>query len=305
MGCARAFGLGKLRTIHLAFWICTRRPFFAGVVMNCSSPEALPSSPGPSPMQRPAHAYLGVSRYDTVDALRGLAMLWMTAFHFGFDLSHFGFWPQNFRADPFWTTQRTLIVSLFLFCAGMGQAIALQQGQGWHRFGRRWMQVVACAVLVSAGSFLMFPQSFIHFGVLHGLAVMLLIARCTAGWGAWLWLAGLVAWALPSMVGYLLAGAWADAAPVFNSRALNWLGLVSRKPYTEDYVPVFPWLGVLWWGLAIGQWILGCRNRWMLASLPRVAQPLAVLGRHSLSYYMLHQPIMLGALVAVTWIVGR
>ena len=78
-------------------------------------------------------------RYAAVDALRGLAMVWMTVFHFCFDLSHFGLWPQNFRADPFWTTQRTFIVSLFLFCAGLGQAIALYQGQGWLRFGRRWL----------------------------------------------------------------------------------------------------------------------------------------------------------------------
>ena len=48
---------------------------------------------------------LATRRYDTVDALRGVAMVWMTVFHFCFDLSHFGLWPQNFRVDPFWTTQ--------------------------------------------------------------------------------------------------------------------------------------------------------------------------------------------------------
>src|SRR3989344_5514389 len=141
-------------------------------------------------------------RYDSVDALRGLAMVWMTVFHFCFDLSHLGFWPQNFRADPFWTSQRTVIVSLFLFCAGLGQAIALHQGQGWARFGRRWLQIAGCALLVSAGSFVMFPHSFIHFGVLHGMAVMLLIARCTAGRGRWLRLAGVVGGAACRQMGH-------------------------------------------------------------------------------------------------------
>lgn len=242
-------------------------------------------------------------RYDSVDALRGLAMVWMTVFHFCFDLSHLGFWPQNFRADPFWTSQRTVIVSLFLFCAGLGQAIALHQGQGWARFGRRWLQIAGCALLVSAGSFVMFPHSFIHFGVLHGMAVMLLIARCTAGWGRWLWLAGLVAVALPSVAHQLLAGAWADAAPWFNGRALNWLGLVSRKPFTEDYVPVLPWLGVLWWGLAAGQWAMAAgRGHWLGWRLPQGLHLLALLGRWSLSYYMVHQPVMIGLLMAVGWI---
>lgn len=121
-------------------------------------------------------------------------MVWMTAFHFCFDLSHFGYWPQDFRADPLWTVQRTLIVSLFLGCAGLGQAVAWQRQVGWARFARRWSQITACALLVTVGSFLMFPRSFIYFGVLHGMAVMLVITRLTAGWGRWLWLAGLLHW---------------------------------------------------------------------------------------------------------------
>ncbi|MFY3386367.1 heparan-alpha-glucosaminide N-acetyltransferase [Paracidovorax sp. MALMAid1276] len=246
------------------------------------------------------------SRYDTVDALRGFAMVWMTVFHFCFDLSHFGYWPQNFRADPFWTVQRTAIVSLFLFCAGLGQAIAWQQGQGWARFARRWLQVAGCALLVTAGSVVMFPQSFIYFGVLHGMAVMLIVARLTAGWGRWLWLAGLVAVALPPTAHALLSGPWADASAWFNSKPLNVLGLVSRKPYTEDYVPVLPWLGVLWWGLAAGQWALRQRGgSWLTVPLAAPLAPLAVLGRWSLSYYMLHQPVMIGLLVAAGWMLGR
>lgn len=242
----------------------------------------------------------GAKRFDAVDALRGLAMVWMTVFHFCFDLSHFGFWQQNFRTDPLWTTQRTVIVSLFLFCAGLGQAIACHQGQGWRRFGRRWAQITGCALLVTAGSFVMFPQSFIYFGVLHGMVVMLLIARCTANWGAWLWLAGLVAVALPPLAEHVLNGVLSEAAPWFNGWALNWLGLVSRKPFTEDYVPIFPWLGLLWWGLATGQSILVRWPVWLQQALPGGLRPFASLGRWSLSYYMLHQPVMMGFLMAVT-----
>jgi uncharacterized membrane protein len=80
-------------------------------------------------------------RYDAIDALRGAALLWMTAFHLGFDLNHFGYWQQDYYRDPLWTTQRTCILSLFLFCAGLGQAVALHQGQTAARFWRRWAQI--------------------------------------------------------------------------------------------------------------------------------------------------------------------
>lgn len=272
----------------------------SGPVLSLSSPTPFSVAPFPSNA-----APVRSRRYGTVDTLRGLAMVWMTIFHFCFDLSHFGLWPQNFRLDPFWTMQRTVIVSLFLFCAGMGQAIAVHQGQGWLRFGRRWLQIVGCALLVSAGSFAMFPQSFIYFGVLHGMAAMLLIARCTAGWGNWLWLAGLVAVALPPLAQHLLTGVSAEIAPILNGRLINWLGLVSRKPFTEDYVPVLPWLGVLWWGVALGQWTVGRRNPWMLQTVPLFLKPVATLGRWSLSYYMLHQPVMIGLLMLASWTMGR
>jgi uncharacterized membrane protein len=242
-------------------------------------------------------------RYDRIDALRGAALLWMTVFHFGFDLNHFGYWQQDFYRDPFWTVQRTLILSMFLFCAGLGQAVALHQGQSWRRFWRRWLQIAGCAVLVTAGSALMYPGSFIFFGVLHGMAVMLLVVRLTARWGPWLWGTGALAIAIAHAASAGLQGsAW---APAFNSGALSWLGLVTVKPVTEDYVPVLPWLGVMWWGMAAGQWLMRRPPAWLGRPLPTApGRGMALLGRWSLSWYMLHQPAMIGTLVLVGWARG-
>ena len=227
-------------------------------------------------------------RLDRLDALRGLAIGWMVLFHLGFDLNHFGLVPkQNFYTDPLWTVQRTCIVSLFLFCAGVGQAIALSQGQGWPRFWRRWSQVAGCALLVTAGSYLMFPRSFITFGVLHGIALMLIVTRLTAGWGRWLWLAGLVAIVLPRVA----------ATPALEGPGFDWIGLVTRKPITEDYVPLLPWLGVMWWGLAAGRWLLAHRPDVLGGRLGAGLHPFAMAGRWPLSIYMLHQPLFIGILM--------
>jgi uncharacterized membrane protein len=228
-------------------------------------------------------------RFDRLDALRGLAIVWMALFHFSFDLNHLGFLrpPQNFYADPFWTAQRSAIVSLFLFCAGLGQAVAWHAGQGWPRFWKRWAQVAGCAVLVSAGSALMFPRSWISFGVLHGIAVMLVLCRCCAGLRWWLWPLGALALSMPL---------WAQHA-FFDTRWTNWVGLVTRKPVTEDFVPVLPWLGVMLWGQAAGQWLLVNRRTALAGGLPRLLRPLALLGRWSLSFYMVHQPVLIGALM--------
>lgn len=232
----------------------------------------------------------GPLRFDRLDVLRAVAVVWMAVFHFCFDLNHYRFITQNFYTDPFWTVQRACIVSLFMFCVGFGQAIATQQGQGWPRFWRRWAQVAGCALLVSIGSWLMFPRSFISFGVLHAIALLLIVMRLSARAGRWLWPLGLLALVLPQFVQH----------PWFDTRWTNWVGLVTHKPIAEDYAPLLPWLGVVWWGLAAGQWVLARRRGWVAGPVPAALQPLAALGRWSLSFYMLHQPFLIGALMLVS-----
>jgi len=230
-------------------------------------------------------------RYGRLDALRGMAIVWMALFHLAFDLNHFGWLSpkQNFYTDPLWTVQRSCIVSLFLFVAGLSLAVALQAGQGWPRFWRRWAQIAGCALLVSLGSALMFPGSWISFGVLHGIALMLVLARLAAPLKQGLWLLGALCIALPFWV----------QSPFFDSRWTNWVGLVTRKPVTEDFVPLLPWLGVMLFGLAAGQGLLRHGPGWLGGPLPAAARPLALLGRWSLSFYMLHQPVFIGLLMAL------
>jgi uncharacterized membrane protein len=236
-------------------------------------------------------AQVSTSRFDRLDALRGFAMVWMALYHFAFDLNHFGWLQprQNFYGDFLWTGQRTVILSLFLFCAGLALATALHAGQPWPRFWRRWAQIAGCALLVSLGSALMFPQSWISFGVLHGIALMLVLGRLAAPLRGGLWPLALLCLLLPQFV----------SSPFFDSRWTNWVGLVTRKPVTEDFVPLLPWFGVLLGGLACGEWLLRARPQWLAGPLRPGLRPLAVLGRWSLSFYLLHQPVLVGALLAL------
>ena len=223
------------------------------------------------------------SRFGGVDSLRGLAILWMMTFHFSFDLNWFGFIHTDFYTNPVWLWQRIAIVSLFLFTAGLTQTFTDVRGRDDRHVWRRWAQIVGCSLLVTAGSYAVFPESFIYFGILQGVAAMLLLHRLLfRRLRAWVLVLAPLAIAAPLLWGH----------PFFNPPAWNWTGLITHKPVTEDYVPLLPWIGVLWIGAGVG-WLLAPSRFAVLRHVPAV-RPLAFLGRWPLTIYMLHQPVLVG-----------
>ncbi|MGE0081447.1 MAG: DUF1624 domain-containing protein [Thiohalomonadaceae bacterium] len=233
-------------------------------------------------------------RYQAVDMLRGAAIALMIAFHLCFDLMYFGVLRVNIYRDPFWVGARMSIVTLFLLTMGASLYLATCRGINWPRFWRRVARIAAGAAAVSAGTYLVFPRSWIFFGVLHFIALASVLALPFRR-GYWLNLAlGLA---------LVAVGLWV-AHPFFNQPGLNWIGLVTRKPLTEDYVPLLPWFGVVLIGLWLGRTVYGRATVPAWATRQRhgrLARMLAFAGRHSLLIYLVHQPVLFGGL----WVMMR
>ena len=230
-------------------------------------------------------------RIELLDALRGLAVVFMMVFHFCFDLTQFGWTQSNFYTDPFWLNARVLIVSLFVSIAGMSFSLANAPNIHWQSFFRRNATLLANTLLVSAGSYLMFPQSWIFFGILHFMLVASLLGLVflRLGYSNAIIGVGIVLFSL------------VFSYPLFDTPALQWVGLMTHKPITEDYAPLLPWFGVFLIGMAIGTYLV--RNSCALRqSLPPSVTPLLRLGKHSLLVYMLHQPLFIGGMIAVMYL---
>jgi len=237
----------------------------------------------------------GISqRLPLVDLLRGLAVGLMVAYHFCYDLDYFGLADFDFYREPFWLYARGLIVGLFLLLVGVSLVLATAEEVRWPAFGRSLGILMLCALLISGVSYIQFTQRWIFFGVLHFIAVasvlgLLFIRRY---WFNLITGAGLLG------LGLLYQHA------AFDQPALQWLGLMTFKPATEDYVPLLPWFGVVLIGMFMGQSVP--RHASLRGWLSRPVQHplgrwLVVSGRHSLGVYLLHQPVLMGVLwLAVT-----
>jgi uncharacterized membrane protein len=224
-------------------------------------------------------------RLDGLDALRGVAIVAMIVYHFGFDLRYFGLVRWDFEHDIRWLAARTAILSSFLLIAGISATLARRDAAADARWPRHVAVIAGAALLVTGASAMMFPRSFIWFGVLHAIAVSLLLARPLIDRPRIALVAGIIVIA----AGILLS------SPHFDNRMLGWLGFMTGKPVTEDYVPLFPWAGVLLLGVAAGHALIA-DNFAMLAPLSRLPRALRFLGRHSLAVYLVHQPLLLGLL---------
>ena len=227
-------------------------------------------------------------RYPFIDGLRGVAIVLMMAYHFTFDLNYFNVVHIDFNHNHFWLSARALIVSMFLGLVGVSLYLANGSGFNKQRFWRRIGILVLCALGVSVASYIMFPRTMIFFGILH----FIIVGRLLGVLFVRFYWTNLALGCVVILVGLLAHDA------LFNQPALQWVGLMTHKPATEDYVPLFPWFGVVLIGIFLGKYIYSGPvpdfGRWQ-GNTP-IGHVLTLAGRNSLLIYMSHQPLFIGIL---------
>ena len=126
---------------------------------------------------------------------------------------------------------------------GISLILATANGFNSRRYLRRLAWLSAAAVIVSLSSRILFSDSWIFFGVLHFIFIASILGLAflrfywvNLGLGSLLILLGLTL-----------------QYPLFDHPWLQWVGLMTHKPITEDYVPLLPWFGVVLLGLFLGK----------------------------------------------------
>ncbi len=250
-------------------------------------------------MPRSATDLLSPRRLAIVDALRGLALLAMVAYHACWDLVLFGLAAFALYDDPIWLSFRTAVASGFLFLVGVSLVLARRAGHSSIWLVRRFIVLAACAAGISLASLVFAPASPVHFGILHHIAMASLVGWVLVPVPRWVLVAGgVAAWSLPEVVSH----------SVFDTRWLDWIGLATRFPNSVDFVPLLPWGGAVLFGLAVGKSLDGLSVRWPgLAAWQPAQMPgraLVWLGRHSLVLYLVHQPVLMALIGATVILVG-
>ena len=106
-----------------------------------------------------------------IDIFRGWAILLMVIFHFSFDLDYFNIIDFHIQSSTFFTWFRFVIVSMFLLTVGMSLKLAHQKKINWSSLKQRAFYLGVSALLVSISSYIIFPNTWIYFGILHFILV--------------------------------------------------------------------------------------------------------------------------------------
>ena len=167
----------------------------------------------------------------------------MIGYHFAFDLRYFGVIRTDFEHDPFWLACARAILSSFLLLAGVSLVLAdrARRAAGALLAARR----DDCR-LRAAGERrqLRALSEDVHLvrraARDRDLADRWRVRSC-----------GGPALAAAIGVAVIVAGT-AFAHPAFDNARARLDRLHDRQANTEDYVPLFPWTGVVFVGIALG-----------------------------------------------------
>ena len=250
--------------------------------MQASKPTAGPRAAG--------------SRYALLDEVRGLALVSMMIYHAVWDLVYiFGVWAPWFfgvGADAWQQITCCVFILLSGFCLPLGS-----------RPVRRGLVVFGAGALVTAVTALLMPEDLVLFGVLTFLGAAMILTGLLrpvldrlSAWAGFALGAALFALTYHINSGFLgIERLWTLPLPgaLYQGWLMTFLGFPGAGFYSTDYFSLIPWLFLYWAGYYLHRLVGRARMEPLRRS---VCPPLGWMGRRSLLLYLLHQPVIYGAL---------
>lgn len=218
-----------------------------------------------------------------IDFLRVFAICMMIAYHFAYDINSILGVNINFMSGFwYWFSKFS---GIFIFVSGISAGFSrkvLQNG----------IKLLVVAIGISAVTYFVLDGLFIRFGVIHFLAVCMLL---------YLLLQKLNVWVLGSLVVGI-----ALLTPVVRQASVStWLllplGLTYPGYNSVDYFPLFPYLAVFILGI-IAYKLYYHKGR-SIFPINLKSRLLENISRNSLLIYVVHQPVLIGLLLLYKYLV--
>lgn len=277
--------------------------------LSQSSPQQ--SIPSPDIENKPKTRSSKVRTHERlweIDAARGVCLIGMVLFHTIFLLGLLGvistvFWEDLICRDIIPGTNFQFIhlgTSLFVLICGFSLILRQRRMEGASRKAyniavvKRGVQVILVGVLFAVISsviiyFFISDGRYMMFNFLMMMGCSMIIALPFVPLKKW----AVIPAVLFIVLGFVLSSIH---GPLF----LMPLGILPGDYLPRDFFPIFPWVGIMLLGFALGSVLYPNGNRRFTVPQPnKFCRALATIGKYPLQIYVLHIPITAGIILLV------
>ncbi len=246
-------------------------------------------------------------RIHLMDEVRGFAVLCMIVYHGLYLFADIFHWSAFVPILRFFYPAEPFFAAAFIFISGISSQLS-------HSNLARGLKLAAVALVVTAATYLVVPDSVIIFGVLHMLAFCMIFFGLTASllqkipfWPGFLscLILFLLTWGLsphnpvpyvgiPPLLEWKIPDSW------MQTDWLCFLGLHTETFVSGDYFPIFPWMFVFLGGTFVGRFAKA--GKFPSFTYKRRIPFFSLVGRHALLLYVLHQPVLFGVCLLIQWL---
>jgi uncharacterized membrane protein len=231
-------------------------------------------------------------RYWEIDLLRGIAIIMMIIYHIFYDINFLDIYTFNLQDFSFKLFLYP-IGTIFLLLVGISLTLSynrskkdLTKNNLIKKFVFRGLKIFFLGLIITLVTFFYLGQGFIIFGVLHCIGISIILSIIFMRFR----FQNIILAIIFIIFGIVLS------SMTFDFNLFLFLGFRPVDFYTVDYFPLFPWFGVILFGIALGNIFYPDYKR--IFSLPdfsklKIVKFFNFLGRNSLIIYFLHQPILL------------
>jgi len=225
------------------------------------------------------------SRLWEIDFLRGIAIIAMVIFNSASLFSFFGIINTGID-NTLWATAAIVIASTFILLSGVSMTLSFKKRKDYTYNILRGAQVLFYGFIVTIVSWFVAGSYAIVFGILHLIGVGKIISSLSVKFEKLNIIFGLA----------IIAIGIAMQNAISTNPLLVWLGIRYLGFQTLDYFPLFPWLGVMLIGVALGNMLFPKGKRMIKVEQKpgTLVNFLCIIGRYSLLIYFIHVVIVLG-----------
>ena len=221
-------------------------------------------------------------RIQAIDFVKGIDIIFMVLFNYSITLDYFNLIiiPSNYLYRYILPVS---IASVFIFISGVSAYVSYQKQKEnvTRKYLIRGMKLLFYAILITLFTYVFVRRNTIFFGILHFFAVTSFLMPIFIKYNKLNLIGGL---------SLILSGVFLQQQ-TFRFSYLLWLGFVPENFSTFDYFPIIPWMGVILLGVYYGRYIVEKTEKIKFNS--NFSNIFKFLGKHSLTVYLIHQPLLI------------